>query len=89
VFCKPLSVLAIKRRVTVAVLCLTTLTAYDRSKVPAAAVEAGVERRYIQSRCITFAYYAYRYRIGESVSVENDVLGLTLVDAKVLLDKIH
>ena len=48
-----------------------------------------VERRYIQSRCITFAHYAYRYRISESVSVENDVLGLTLVDAKVLLDKIH
>jgi len=49
----------------------------------------GVERRYLQSRCITFAHYAYRYRIGESVSVENDVLGLTLVDAKALLDKIH
>ena len=87
-FSKPLSVLAIKRRVTVAVLCLTTLTAYDRSKAPAAA-GGGVECHYLQSRCITFAQYAYRYRIGESVSVENDVLGLTLVDAKVLLDKIH
>jgi len=43
----------------------------------------------LQSCCIAFAHYTYRYRIGiglqqnigESVSVENDVLGLTLATA--------
>jgi len=40
---------------------LLYLTAYDRSKAPAAAVDiskGGVRRRYLQSRCITFAHYA-------------------------------
>jgi len=80
--------LAIKRRVIVAVLdnidCLRQIKGTRRRRR-----WGGVERRYLQSRCITFAHYAYRYRISESVSVENDVLGITLVDATVLLDKIH
>jgi len=62
------------------------LTAYDRSKAPAAAVKAA-------SDAVIFSHVVLRLLTTHSgivsVSVENDVFGLTLVAAKVLLDKIH
>ena len=78
--------LAIKRRVIVVVL-----TADDRSKAPATApppfisVKAASDAVNLQlRRSITFAHWLSRHigiglqqKIGESVSVENDVLGLT------------
>ena len=63
------------------------LTAYDRSKAPAAAAIKAA------SDAIIFSHVVLRLLTTHSsivsVSVENDVLGLTLVAAKVLLDKIH
>jgi len=66
---------------------LLCLTAYDRSKTTAAAAVKAASDAVIVSHVVLHLLTTHSGII--SVSVENDVLGLTLVAAKELLDKIH